>query len=131
MPGNIWLILPRSAAKEAATGFRLGVGRDFDKGLRNSEKQSAAKRYMIGCRRSFEVSRAHAATSAGLASARLLANRRGLRWNKLAASGDGFAKENEQCVPTIFVPVTTLRTIAKRGAAYRAARAVSASVPLL
>ena len=76
MPGNIWLILPRSAAKEAATGIRLGVGKDFDKGLQNSEKQSAAKRYMIGRRRSFEVSRAHAATSAGLASARFLANRR-------------------------------------------------------
>src|SRR5262245_19650024 len=83
MPGNIWLILPRRAAKEAATAVRSGISKDLETGLRNSEKQSAAKTYMIGRRCSFEVSRAHAAASAGLASARLLANRRvcdGTNW---------------------------------------------------
>jgi hypothetical protein len=58
MLGNIWLILTQGPQEARAC-------KDFDKGLANSEKQSAAKTYMIGRRHSFALSRALDVTAAG------------------------------------------------------------------
>ena len=61
MPGNIWLILTQGP-QEARASPRL---QRLRQGPANSEKQSAAKTYMIGRRHSFAVSRALDVTAAG------------------------------------------------------------------
>jgi hypothetical protein len=45
MPGNIWLIPLRGAATDAALAVRLVIREDFNKGLRNSEKQRREEIY--------------------------------------------------------------------------------------
>src|SRR5262245_27423448 len=103
MPGNVWLIL--SLRRYCNDGNTVRHRRREVRKAKSRERmydRFCAHRRARGDRH------------------RGLSKSVGLRWNKQAASRDGFAKENEQCVPMIFVPVTMWRTIAKHEAGYPA-----------